>query len=391
MNQSLFKIFDQLETPFYFYDMELLHRTLKSVSEASKRSEIKVHYALKANSEDHILKAIHSYGIGADCVSGNEIRKALEIGFPAEKIVFAGVGKTDKEIRYALEQRIFCLNVESIQELIVVDEIAGSMNCKAPIALRINPNIDAETHQYITTGKKENKFGICEWEFETLFQQLISLNNVELNGLHFHIGSQIENLRVFQLLSKKVSRIAQFFTENNHAPLHLNLGGGLGVDYKNPEKNIPDFQNYFDVFNRHLDARLPQQLHVELGRSITAQCGDLVTRVLYMKEGRKSKFAIVDAGMTELMRPALYQAYHKIINISKSGEQQQNKYDIVGPICESSDCFGKDMPLPETSRGDLLSIKSVGAYGQVMASRYNLRDFAKSHYSDHILHISETM
>ena len=384
MSQFLCSAFDQLETPFYFYDMELLHSTLKSVSEASKRSGIKVHYALKANSEDRILRTIQSYGIGADCVSGNEIRKALEIGFPADKIVFAGVGKTDKEISYALENRIFCLNVESIQELIVIDEIAGKMNCKAPIALRINPNIDAETHQYITTGKKENKFGICEWEFENLFQQLKSLNNVELNGLHFHIGSQIENLKVFQLLSKKVSRIAHFFSDNNWAPLHLNLGGGLGVDYKNPEKNIPDFQNYFEVFNQHLDSRLPQQLHVELGRSITAQCGDLVTRVLYMKEGRKSKFAIVDAGMTELMRPALYQAYHKIINISKSGESTYKQYDIVGPICESSDCFGKDMPLPETSRGDLLSIKSVGAYGQVMASRYNLRDFAKSHYSDHI-------
>jgi len=375
--------FSKLQTPFYYYDLTLLNKTLETLKETAGKNGYVVHYAVKANSNDKILRIIKNYGFGADCVSGNEVLKAVETGFKNKSIVFAGVGKSDKEIKTALSHDIFCFNVESIQELEVIDEIAGTMNKKAGIALRINPNVNAKTHHYITTGLEENKFGINPWEFDTIINKLNSLKNLKLIGLHFHIGSQVTDPDVFKGLCIRVNEVQQWFNDHRITFEHLNVGGGLGVNYEDPDKfNVPDFNSFFKIFNKFLKLQPGQSLHFELGRTIAAQCGSLISKVLYVKDGVNTKFVILDAGMTELIRPALYQAYHKIENLSSNGKKE--KYDVVGPICETSDTFGKAVLLPQTKRGDLIVIRSAGAYGEVMSSRYNLRDPVRSVYSDEI-------
>jgi diaminopimelate decarboxylase len=374
--------FENLETPFFFYDLGILEETLKAVQESSSKYGYHVHYAMKANTKDVLLKKVLDYGFGADCVSGNEVKKAIETGFKAEQIAFAGVGKTDKEITYALNQDIFSFNCESFQEIEIINQIASNLNKKARIALRINPNVNANTHKYITTGLEENKFGINTWELSAVMDLVNSMKNIELTGLHFHIGSQINDLQAFRDLCVRVNEIGKWFSDRRITIEHLNMGGGLGVDYKEPDTNtIPDFKSYFELFNRFLEVAPEQKVHFELGRSIIAQCGSLISRVLFIKKGTQTNFAILDAGMTDLIRPALYQAYHKIENLSSASEEVL-KYDVVGPICESSDCFGKAVVMPETSRGDLIAIRTAGAYGQVMASSYNLREFAPEYYSE---------
>ena len=375
--------FSMLQTPFYYYDLTLLNKTLEALKETSGKNSYVVHYAVKANSNDKILRIIKNYGFGADCVSGNEVLKAIETGFKNKSIVFAGVGKSDEEIKTALSHDIFCFNVESIQELEVINEIAGTMNKKAGIALRINPNVNAKTHHYITTGLEENKFGINPWEFDAIINKLNSLKNLKLIGLHFHIGSQVTDPDVFKGLCIRVNEVQQWFNDHRITFEHLNVGGGLGVNYEDPDKfNVPDFNSFFKIFNKFLKLQPGQSLHFELGRTIAAQSGSLISKVLYVKDGVNTKFVILDAGMTELIRPALYQAYHKIENLSSNGKKE--KYDVVGPICETSDTFGKAVLLPRTKRGDLIVIRSAGAYGEVMSSRYNLRDPVRSVYSDEI-------
>ncbi len=372
--------FETLETPFYFYNLEILEQTLKIITEVSSRYNYHVHYAFKANTNDHVLKLIQEYGLGADCVSGNEVKKALDYSFSKEKVVFAGVGKSDKEINLALDHDIFSFNCESIQELEVINELAEVKQKTARIALRINPNVMANTHRYITTGLEENKFGISQWELEAVVEKLEKLNNLELIGLHFHIGSQITDLTAFKSLCIRVNEIQEWFQNRNIPLKHINVGGGLGVDYHNPDENtIPDFETFFKIFDDFLELMPHQELHFELGRSVVAQCGALISKVLYIKNGVKTDFAILDAGMTELLRPALYQAYHKIESLTSKAKEQQ-KYDVVGPICESSDCFGKAIEIPKIQRGDLLAIRSAGAYGEVMALNYNLRDDVKAYY-----------
>lgn len=368
-------------TPFYFYDMELLDKNLAAASVAVNRYGYHMHYALKANSNEQILKAMIKHGFGADCVSGNEITCAIDAGFSPSMIAFAGVGKSDSEIRTGLKNNIFSFNVESVQELEVINELAEEQSKTAKIALRINPNVDAKTHHYITTGIEENKFGLNPWEFEAVLEILEKSSNLELTGLHFHIGSQIIDLSVFKGLCLRVNEIQEWFWNRRIIPAHINLGGGLGIDYQNPD-NLPDFEQFFSIFNKNLLLRPRQEVHFELGRALVAHCGSLISKVLFVKNGVKTNFAILDAGMTELIRPALYQAYHKIENLSSEGETE--KYDVVGPICESSDCFGKAISLPETSRGDILAIRSVGAYGEVMSSGYNLRSKAKAYYSENL-------
>ncbi len=368
------ELFKTLETPFYFYNTGLLRKTIDAIRRAAP-PEYHIHYALKANAQPQLLSVIKEAGFGADCVSGNEVRRAVECGFKPHNIVFAGVGKSDKEINYALDQDIFCFNVESIPELQVLNELALAKNVKARIALRINPNVDAHTHKYITTGLEENKFGINPYEFDAVLDVLKTLSHLEVSGLHFHIGSQIQDLGAFKNLCLRVNEINRWFLQQGMKVQHLNLGGGLGINYQEPDaKAVVDFDAYFAVFKQFLEPLPAQSIHFELGRSIIGQCGSLISRVLYIKNGINVNFAILDAGMTELIRPALYQAYHKIENISKAGEQALKKYDVVGPICESSDCFGKAVELPETQRGDLVAIRSAGAYGEVMSSRYNLRE-----------------
>lgn len=372
---------EDLKTPCYYYDLKLLRKTLQKVNEESgKYSNFHVHYAIKANANPVILKVIREYGLGADCVSGNEIKRAVECGFPGHSIVYAGVGKSDEEILTALQQDIFCFNCESLPEIQVINEIAGKLNKKARIALRINPNVDAHTHHYITTGIEENKFGIYLYDLDRVIAGLPALSNIELTGLHFHIGSQITDMAVFRSLCLKVNEIQQQLKKQGIILPHINFGGGLGIEYNDPhEEPIADFAAYFATFARHFECSSSgQQIHFELGRSIIAHCGDLISKVLYVKEGRNKKFVILDAGMNDLLRPALYQAFHKIENITS--RLPEEKYDVVGPICESSDCFGKDVSLNRTGRGDILVIHTAGAYGETMASRYNLRDLADSFF-----------
>ena len=364
--------FNQEKTPFYYYDKTLLNNTLSTLTRLAEERNFQVHYAIKANANPEVLRLIAASGVGADCVSGGEIKAALEAGFPARKIVFAGVGKADWEIEYALDNKIFCFNVESAEELAVIEELARKKETVASIALRLNPNIDAHTHEYITTGLSENKFGIPIEMLDGVLAQLQGYTHVQLIGFHFHIGSQILNMEAFRVLCERINRLQDDLVTRNMHVKHINVGGGLGVDYDNPDKNpIPDFETYFNVFRDTLDLRSGQQLHFELGRAIVCQCGSLITRVLYVKKSLKKQFVIVDAGMTDLIRPALYQAHHHIENITSDMAMQP--YDVVGPICESSDCFGKNVMLNATERGDLIAIRSAGAYGEIMASQYNCR------------------
>ncbi len=373
----------EFETPFYYYDMELLNRTLAAAKVAADKRGFHIHYALKANFNDRILQAIQSLGFGADCVSGNEVQKSLDMGFPAGQITFAGVGKSDKEIKLALKEQIFAFNVESIEELQVIDTLAGELGERANVSLRINPNVDAHTHHYITTGLDENKFGVPNSELEQAASVLRECQHVDLVGLHFHVGSQITDMNVFKSLCVKVNEWKNWFEERGTQIKILNVGGGLGVDYHHPDTQpMPDFEAYFDVFDKFLERNGQQEVHFELGRALVAQAGSLVSRVLYSKSGVKKNFLILDAGMTELMRPALYQAFHKIERLGSSDDAEELNYDVVGPICESSDCFGKEVPLPVSKRGDLIAIRTAGAYGEVMASRYNLREEIRYVYSD---------
>lgn len=373
----------KLETPFYYYDLDMLRQTLNKVKAESEKYGFHVHYAVKANANDEVLKTIFAQGFGADCVSGNEISKVIEHGVPGSGIAFAGVGKTDEEIITALNHDIFSFNCESLPELEVINNLAGQMGKKASVAIRINPNIDPKTHQYITTGLKENKFGINHWEFDKLIILLQSLQNIQLTGLHFHIGSQITDINIFKELSQKVNTISTWFEKQGLCVQHINVGGGLGIDYENPAKNpFSDFQAYFKAFHDHLKLKSGQELHVELGRSVVGQCGHLITKILYVKEGLHKKFLITDAGMTELIRPMLYQAKHQINNLTS--EKTLQPYDVVGPICESTDIFARGIELPTSERGDLLAIHSAGAYGEVMASRYNLRNMVQAVHSDEL-------
>lgn len=371
--QEQLNTFKNTETPFYFYDLSVLNKTIAAIKNAAP-TRYHIHYALKANAHPTLLEVIKTAGFGADCVSGNEVKRSVECGFNNSKIVFAGVGKSDKEINYALDNSIFCFNVESTHELQIIDQLAKNKNTKANIALRINPNVDAYTHKYITTGLEENKFGINPYEFDAVIEQIKQLPNLNFIGLHFHIGSQITDLTPFKNLCVRVNEINKWFIQKGYLLPHINVGGGLGINYKEPDTQaIVDFESYFNVFKQFLELMPQQEVHFELGRAIIAQCGNLMSRVLYIKNGINTNFAILDAGMTELIRPALYQAYHKIENVT-SASSDLIKYDIVGPICESSDCFGKAVLLPETQRGDLIAIRSAGAYGEVMSSQYNLRD-----------------
>ncbi|GGI26090.1 diaminopimelate decarboxylase [Pedobacter mendelii] len=380
--------FNNIETPFYYYDTELLQKTLSTCAEAAATYQFHIHYAMKANFNSVLLSQIKEIGFGADCVSSGEVRRAAEVGFDHKKIVFAGVGKSDKEINEALDLDIFCFNVESIQELEVLNELAAAKGKTAQVAIRINPNVDAHTHHNITTGLDENKFGINSWDLPECAETLKVSKNLKFIGIHFHIGSQITNLDVYKNLCVRVNEFAKWFEDKGFTLEVLNVGGGLGIDYYNPDNQIPDFKSYFKIFNEFLEVKAGQEVHFELGRALVGQSASLITRALYIKNGKKKNFVVLDAGMTELMRPALYQAYHKIENLTQSKTvnpiSEIIKYDIVGPICESTDCFGKEVEQPESFRGDIFAIRSAGAYGEVMASKYNLRDAIRSVYSNEI-------
>ena len=380
---------DRVATPFYYYDMDLFRKTVDHVAVLAKEHNIKVHYAVKANVERRLLEYISSKGFGADCVSGNEVLHAHDCGFPADQIVYAGVGKTDKEIYNALKLGIEAFNCESLQEIFVINEMARVYGLKANVSVRINPDIDAHTHKYVTTGLYENKFGISQHEFDKLIDIIKKSEHINFYGLHFHIGSQITRVaEVFALECKRVNEIVAYFERNGLKVDNINLGGGLGVDYDDPDENaIADFKTWFDTISENIIRREDQSVHVEPGRSLVAQCATPISRVLFVKSGETKNFLIMDAGMNDLIRPALYGAYHKIENLSAAQRTffpTHQAYDIVGPVCESSDVWGAGRLLPLSVRGDLMAIRSTGAYGQVMASRYNMKDLAPSVFSDAI-------
>ena len=446
---------EELATPFWYYDMDVFRKTVKLAASLSERYGIGAHYALKANVEPRLVSYIASKGFGADCVSGNEVKYAVESGFARSSIVFAGVGKSDKEISDALDMGIGCFNVESLMEMQVIDAIAASKGVRANVSLRINPNIDAHTHRYVTTGLYENKFGISRHEFEAAIDILKGSKALDFKGLHFHIGSQITDVEpVYSLECERAVEIVEWFEAHGMEVGSIDLGGGLGVDYDEPDENpVPDFEKWFSIIDRKLRRRPEQSVSIEPGRSMVAQCGSLITRVLFVKSGETKTFLIMDAGMNDLIRPALYGAYHKIENLSAhyartesaglsakfssaetsesedltrhhqmpAGEQRsgglalgcarrpdrplekgvggietnggiendivncsqsERLYDIVGPVCESSDVWGEGRELPYSKRGDILAIRSTGAYGSVMSSRYNLRNLAPAVFSD---------
>ena len=376
--------FEQLRTPFYYYDVELLRETLRTITrEAGQHEGFCVHYAIKANANPKLLKIIREAGLGADCVSGGEIEACVRAGFPNNKIVYAGVGKSDWEINLGLDNDIFCFNVESIPELEVINELAAATGKVARVAFRLNPNVGAHTHANITTGLAENKFGIDMRDMQKVIDEASQMEHIRVVGLHFHIGSQILDMGDFEALCNRINDLQNELERHRIHLEHINVGGGLGIDYQHPNRvPIPDFKAYFDTYAKKLKLRSGQTLHFELGRAIVAQCGSLITRTLYIKEGYVKKFCIVDAGFTDLIRPALYQAYHKIENLSS--DEPVETYDVVGPICESTDVFAKQIDLNKAHRGDFLAIRSAGAYGEIMASQYNCRQLPVGYTSEEV-------
>lgn len=377
--------FRELETPFYYYDVNVLRETLSCINkEAGKYNNFCVHYAVKANANHKVLTIIRESGLGADCVSGGEIRAAIKAGFPTNKIVYAGVGKTDWEINLGLDYDIFCFNVESVPELEIINELAAAKGKTARVAFRINPNVGAHTHANITTGLAENKFGISMEDMDKVIDMAGTLPHVKFVGLHFHIGSQILDMGDFVALCNRVNELQEKLYARQIIVEHINVGGGLGIDYAHPNRQaIPNFTEYFATYHKHLKLRPQQTLHFELGRAVVGQCGSLISKVIYVKQGTNKQFAILDAGMTDLIRPALYQAYHKIENITS--EEPMETYDVVGPICESSDVFGKAIDLNKVHRGDLFALRSAGAYGEIMASAYNCRALPKGYTSEELV------
>ena len=377
--------FRELETPFYYYDVNVLRETLSCINkEAGKYNNFCVHYAVKANANHKILTIIRENGLGADCVSGGEIRAAVKAGFPTNKIVYAGVGKTDWEINLGLDYDIFCFNVESVPELEIINELAAAKGKVARVAFRINPNVGAHTHANITTGLAENKFGISMEDMDRVIDMAETLPNVKFVGLHFHIGSQIVDMGDFVALCNRVNELQEKLYARQIIVEHINVGGGLGIDYSHPNRQpIPNFAEYFSTYHKHLKLRPQQTLHFELGRAVVGQCGSLISKVIYVKQGTNKQFAILDAGMTDLIRPALYQAYHKIENITSV--EAIETYDVVGPICESSDVFGKAIDLNKVHRGDLFALRSAGAYGEIMASAYNCRTLPQAYTSEELV------
>ena len=374
--------FQEIQTPFYYYDTAVLRKTLQTINEeAGKHENFEVHYAVKANANPKVLNIICQAGLGADCVSGGEIQAAINAGFPASKIVYAGVGKSDWEINLGLEKGIFCFNVESIPELEVINELAEKQGKVAQVCFRINPNVGAHTHANITTGLAENKFGIAMEDMENVIEEAAQMKNIKFLGLHFHIGSQILDMGDFEALCNRINELQDQLESHHIVVKNINVGGGLGIDYNHPNRvPIPDFKAYFDTYAKFLKLREGQKLHFELGRSVVGQMGSLITKVLYVKQGTVKQFAIVDAGMTDLIRPALYQAYHKIENISSN--EPEETYDVVGPICESSDVFAKAIDINKTQRGDMIALRSAGAYGEIMASQYNCRQLPKGYITE---------
>ncbi len=379
---ELVKRFINLSTPFYYYDLDILEKNLLNLKNTLKPFN-KVHFSVKSNTNPRILSVIKNFNLGIDAVSANEIKHCINLGFNPKDIVFAGVGKSDEEIEYGIINNISYFNVESLQEIEVIDSISKKFSKKTTVSIRINPNIKSETHKKIQTGSSDDKFGIDLNDISHI-PKLRKLENINITGLHFHIGSQIINLKPFHDLCKISNEILNYLRENDIKIKNINVGGGLGIDYEYPENNLlSNFKEFINLFNNEIRLDKNQSIHFELGRSIVGQCGFLISKILYSKKSYDKNFLILDSGMNNLIRPALYNSKHKISNLTSKNSDHLN-YDVAGPICESSDTFAKDYRLVKSIRGDLIAIHSCGAYAESMSSNYNLRDNINSYYSDTI-------
>ncbi len=367
---SIQKIVKQVGTPCYIYSHQAIHRRFHDFDDAFKDIPHIVAYAMKANSNIGVLRVLAKEGSGADIVSGGELFRTLKAGVPSNKIVFAGVGKSPEEIRYALESDILMFNVESSAEVQQINDVAQTMGLRARVALRINPDIDPQTHPYISTGLKKSKFGIAADHALKEFELASQLTHIEVVGVHCHIGSQLTQVTPFVDAIKKVLSLIQTLQSQGVKIRYMNIGGGLGITYSD---ETPPHPKDLAAAITPLLQTASCEIIMEPGRSIVGNAGILVTKVLYNKEGASKEFVIVDAAMNDLLRPSLYEAYHDIQPVLKNESSPVHTVDVVGPICESGDFLAKDRKIPQPQSGDLLAVMSAGAYGFTMASNYNSR------------------
>ena len=368
---SIEKVAEQLETPVYCYSAAALRHNFHMYADQFKPENSLICFAVKANSNQAIIGELARLGAGADVVSEGELRRALLAGIPANRIVYSGVAKTAREMRFALQQGIFQFNVESEPELELLSQLATGMGKQAPVAFRINPDIDALTHAKISTGKASNKFGIPWTRAKEAYARAAALPGIRVQGIDIHIGSQLTRLEPFEAAFRCIAELTDQLRAQGHEISVLDIGGGLGIDYGDGSRQPPALSDYATLANNIL-GQLDCRILIEPGRSLVGDVGILISRVTYIKEGEQDHFLIIDAGMNDLLRPSLYDAYHDIIPVYlRSGDPVH--YHVVGPICETGDTFSRDRLLPPLQAGDLIAIKNAGAYGAVMASSYNTR------------------
>jgi diaminopimelate decarboxylase len=367
----LSRIAEAVGTPAYVYSSTTLENHYRAFADAFAGQTATICYAVKANSNQAVIRTLARLGAGADVLSEGEMRRALAAGVPAGRIVFSGVGKSGDEIRLALEHGVGQINVESEPELDLIDEVATSMNARAPIALRVNPDVDARTHEKITTGRKENKFGIDILRAPEIYDRAAKMPGIEVVGIAVHIGSQLTDLAPFRDAFALVAELATELRQRGHAIRRLDLGGGLGVPYRD---EVPPTPAEYAAVVKAATGSLDVEVVLEPGRLIAANAGILLTRVLFVKTGDTRTFVVVDAGMNDLIRPALYDAWHRIVPVAEPPPgARQTPVDVVGPVCETGDIFARDRALPVVHSGELLVLRSAGAYGAVMSSTYNSR------------------
>lgn len=371
---SLEALAEEVQTPFYVYSTEQINQNYANLSAALNSLPVQICYAVKANSNQAVLKTLANLGAGADVVSGGELKRALLAGIPANKIVFSGVGKRKEEIDLALLSNIKQFNVESLPELFLINERCQALSLTAPVALRINPDVDVDTHEKITTGKAENKFGINFDQAIEVYQAAADLPGINIQGIDVHIGSQITDVTPYQHAFKRVAQLIESLAKIGINISVVDLGGGLGVCYDPNTDTAPDLTKYANFIKEEF-AKFDVEFIVEPGRSLVASAGHLVSKVLFVKEGTSRNFVILDAAMNDFARPSMYDAYHEIIKANNFNDHNC-RYDIVGPVCETGDTFAKGRVLPTINSGDLMIIKDTGAYGAVMASSYNTRALA---------------
>lgn len=387
-NVNLKEFAEQHETPFYLYSRQQIEANCNAVLQTGQGLPFMACYALKANYNPHLLAIIRDCGFGADVVSGGELQFALRLGFAPQKIVFAGVGKTPAEIELAVNSGIHSLNVESAAELQIIAGIAEKLRKPVRIALRVNPDVEAQTHKYISTGRYINKFGIDIAQARPLFKKAAAHKWLEPEGIHVHIGSQITTREPFLETIDVLLKLSEELKQSGVPIKYLDLGGGIGIDYQNNFRTQKPATDYFnDILKPYLQGfkETGLKLVVELGRSVIANAGMLVSRVLLRKETPLKKFIVVDAAMNNLIRPSLYSAHHEIIPLHLQNRKKET-VDVVGPVCESSDFLAKDRTLEQLQQGEFLAVSAAGAYGQVLSSNYNLRPTIKEYLvnSDHV-------